>query len=372
MPHAFPGTASPLATLAFIRKPLSLITTMTSRHGPTWWIRLGGKKLYVTWDRRLALEATHEHRTEFYEPSPFNDVLGENNLLALTGEQHRIVKGHVTRLMGFQPVLILTNRAIRAVMPSDVEPGRDADGCLIVSSILLHFIATLVVGEVNVLDNHESVEGLKKWMARFFDELSATKLMAPSTRISLCGLTRWDRFIVARDELRSRIRSLIYLPDSLPYQLLHIAPDLSSEMVIDQIITLIFGCYDNPLMTTMNLLIHNAGIETFSDTLDRVAVSHPVVPIIPRSVVRDCVLVDDARRELQLREGDGIGIIAMAGQRRDAFGYGHRMCPGRSWTYKICATLASMLAWRIRVSGPAVIGRSRLSYGPISVPVTYI
>ena len=276
MPHAFPGTASPLATLAFIRKPLSLITTMTSRHGPTWWIRLGGKKLYVTWDRRLALEATHEHRTEFYEPSPFSDVLGENNLLALTGEQHRIVKGHVTRLMGFQPVLVLTQRAIQAVMSTEVEHGKEVDGCHIVSSILLHFIATLVVGEVNVLDNSDSVKGLKEWMVRFFDELPASKLMVPALRIPLCGLSQWDRFETARDELRSRIRALIYLPDSLPYQFLHIAPELSSDMVVDQIITLIFGCYDNPLMMTMNLLIHNAGIETFNDTLDRVAITcHP-------------------------------------------------------------------------------------------------
>lgn len=356
MPFGYSGLR---ATLRFIRNPERFIKDATNRWGATFHFPLAGRKILATGDPVLASELFGANSEGMFFPEPIFEVLGVRSIIFQRNEEHTRLRSLLRTSLAGVALQPIARYEARLLAQEVLEPLRGSFRVNLMPALRRYmFHATLQMLTGQAVRN----KALKALWDTWIRSLHPLLLLPPHpwVRFSFWGRSPWDRCVAARNQLRAGLCELA--ERSTPgYPAHRLMTELEPEVLVDQLLTVLFASQDNPAIILARMLAASQQDPqlTVMALMDQVLEKHPPMPLIPHAI-------REARPDLGLVAGDGVALLPGVLQNRSAFGFGPHRCLGVQWTQVLLEEAMRML-WphlqghRLEV-GPSI--RQRFSWGP--------
>jgi len=354
----FVGSSRLSTTLAFIQNPERFVATCTAKWGPTWYFYLAGRKILVTGDPSLAEELFGSNSDATFFPQHLYEVFGRESLLFQTDEPHARMRSLLRSAFSGVALAPIADHEARRMCDKVPLHGRvHVDLMPGIRNYILHATLQLMTGQVVPRDRVS-----QEWDL-LLSRLHPLLLMPihPWCRFRFWGISPWDRYLSARDQVRSTLHHLaITSTEGYPAHRMMLA--LDPKTVVDQLMTFLFGAIDNTAITLAWMLRSWHQEERGATLISRALNEHPPVPVIPHNL-------RVARPDLGLMVGDGVALAPQLLKDKSAFGLGPHRCLGVAWSQALLmaahrALQPYLLNHKVTL-GPS--HRQRFSWGPSRV-----
>ena len=262
MPGLPRGLQSPLRTgFQYLRAPYDTVQQTVARYGdPFCWPSFMGNMVVSGDPQGIKTIFTAEPESfRAIGAELLGPVLGESNLIILSGERHRAMRKlqtppfQGTRMRAYGQIIVETARAVAALWPKDRPFGIHPA----MQEISLQVILQAVLG----LSEPKVRQDFQRAVLAAIGALSPSFLFVPFLRFSFLGLSPWDRF----QRARAHVKALFLAELERRRQAKHSSEDILSLLLDSQYEDGTRLSDQELLEQMMNLIV--AGHETTASSL---------------------------------------------------------------------------------------------------------
>lgn len=362
-----PGTSSPFQTYKFIKNPITFLNNCKNKYGSTYWFKLGGQKLYVTSNQKIAQEVLTSKHTLF-EPEPIIDVLGIN----LLTENNNI---HLKNKKIFVMTISEHIKFLESIIDHYLEKFKFRHAFYKLSENIIGNVNDLIIEILTrwfVGTSYKysyDYSKLNKILKEFFKLLTSNFLFSKMAR--KFSFIKWKKFLKIKQQLLDELDLIRSIDSSILSSFMK--NGFSKTEAIDQSLLFLFASFDNISITIYNLLIKyynefkNATTQIQQDTvIDECLKQNPPVLILPTTLKESLefeLIENTIIQNYKFPTGTNISVD-LYNTNISAFGFGTKKCPAELWSKIIIRKITNDLCRNICKPNKVKYGRIRFSWGP--------